>query len=337
MTRTVAAILLLATVASARVAFAQGMDIRQASGVPLPATDLPAGTVSVRVVRGSFANNLPGVDVTFDANGKPTRVKTDASGRAQVSGLAPGTRLKASATVDGERLDSQEVTIGQTGIRFVLVAGGGSAGPAAPPATPSAPATAGTVMIGPESRIVTDYSGERLNFYYVLQVVNSAPGPVDIGGPLIFELPREARGAALLDGATKQATVNGTHVTVVGPFAPGATTVSVGFELPFSGDTAHVRQSFPAPTGQLTVFALKSGSLDMQSPQFTSRQSTVEQGQPLVVGFVPALKAGEALAFDVSGLPHHAVWPRNVALGAAATCITLGLWAAFAPRRRRSA
>jgi len=335
--RLVTALLVLVTLASTRVAFAQGMDLRQASGVPLPAADIPAGTVSVRVVRGSFANNLAGVDVTFEVNGKTTIIKTDGSGRAQVSGLAAGTRLKTSAVVDGERLESQEVTIAGTGIRFVLVASGGAAPGTAVPSTPSLPATSGTITIGPESRIVTDYSGERLNFYYVLQLVNSAPTPVDIGGPLIFELPREARGAALLDGATKQATVNGTHVTVVGPFAPGATPVSVGFELPFSGDTAHVRQSFPASTGPITVFALKSGTLDMQSPQFSSRQSTVEQGQPLVVGLVPALRAGEPLSFEVTGLPHYAVWPRNVALGAAATCIVVGLWAAFSPRRRRAA
>ena len=336
----IAAVLVLCATASP--AFAQGMDLRQASGVPLPAADVPAGTVSVRVVRGSFANNLPGVDVTFDAGGKTTVVKTDAGGRAQIAGLAAGTSLKASATVDGEKLESQSVTIGQTGIRFVLVASGGTgatgaAGAAAPNSASAVPAVRGTVTIGPESRIVADYSAERLNLYYMLQIVNPAPGPVDIGGPLIVELPREARGAALLDGATKQATVNGAHVTVVGPFAAGVTSVSVGFELPFSGATAHVTQQFPVASEAFTVFTLKSGNVDMDSSQFSSKRSTTEQGQPLTVGLVPALKPGEPLAFDITGLPHYPVWPRNLALGAAATCISLGIWAAVFPRRRRSA
>src|SRR5688500_11591301 len=82
---------------------AQQMDVRQASGVPLPASDMPAGTVSVRVVRDSFANNLSGVDVVFSVNGRPTTIRTDASGRAQIDGLAPGSRVSASATVDGKR------------------------------------------------------------------------------------------------------------------------------------------------------------------------------------------------------------------------------------------
>src|SRR5262245_24416892 len=193
---------LVGVCAVAASAYGQGMDLRQASGVPLPASDIPAGTVSVRVVRGSFANNLSGVDVTFDANGKTTVMKTDTTGRAQIAGLPAGTVLRTAATVDGEKLESQPVTIAATGIRFVLVASGGAGAPAI---AANGSVSRGVVTIGPESRIVADYSGERLNMYYVLQVVNAAPGPVDIGGPLIVELPREARGAALLEGATKQA------------------------------------------------------------------------------------------------------------------------------------
>jgi hypothetical protein len=315
------------------------MDLRQASGVPLPAADVPVGTVSVRVVRGSFANNLTGVDVTFDVNGKTTTMKTDAAGRVQIAGLAPGTTLKASAVVDGERLESQSVTIGTTGIRFVLVASGGATPEASnAPAAPAAAAVRGSVTIGPESRIVADYAEERLTLYYVLQVLNRSETPVDLGGPLVIELPQGARGAGALEGATKQATIKGATVTVLGPFAPGVTSVNIGFELPFSGAEAHIEQRMPAPVDSLTVFTLNSGGLDMRSPQFTTKRSAVEQGQPLVVGFVPALKAGETLTFDVTGLPHYAVWPRNVALGAATLLIGLGLWGAIlTPARRRSA
>src|SRR5262245_8051134 len=97
-------------------------DLRLVSGVPLPATDLPAGTVSVRVVRGSFANNLPNISVDFIVDGTKKTLKTDDSGRAEVKGLAPGARVKAVAVVNGERLETQEITIGQSGIRFVLSA-----------------------------------------------------------------------------------------------------------------------------------------------------------------------------------------------------------------------
>src|SRR4051812_5911807 len=98
------------------------MDLRQAAGVPLPVADVPAGTVSVRVIRGSFANNLPNVAVQLLVNGTPRTATTDASGRAQFSGLAAGARVKATAAVDGEKLESQEFTIAASGIRVMLLA-----------------------------------------------------------------------------------------------------------------------------------------------------------------------------------------------------------------------
>jgi hypothetical protein len=192
----------------------------------------------------------------------------------------------------------------------------------------------GSVFLGPESRIVADYSDERLNIYYVLHIVNQASSPVDIGGPVIVDLPEGARGAAPLEGSSAQATVNGPRVTVTGPFAPGSTTVNIGFELPFSGPTARLEQSWPAEARQMTVFLLKSGDIDINSPQITNKQSATEQGQPLVVGLIPALPAGASLQLDITGLPHHAVWPRNLALALGGLLTLAGIAAAVFPKRR---
>ena len=318
---------------------AQQMDLRQASGVPLPAADIPAGTVSVRVVRDSFANNLSGVDVVFSVNGQLSTLKTDASGRAQVQGLSAGTRVRARAVVDGQALESQEVTIGTTGIRFVLVATGGApagGGPGAATATDSAaPAVAGAVVLGPESRVVVDYSNERLNVYYVMQVVNASSSPIDIGGPLAVDLPVAARGGTVVEGTTGKATVNGRRVIVTGPFAPGATSINVAFELPFSGSTALLEQQWPVDMQRLTVFGLKTGALDLASAQFASKRETDEQGQPLIVAFVNALPAGRSLSVSISGLPHESMWPRNIALALGGTLALAGIWAAVVPARRR--
>jgi hypothetical protein len=311
-------------------ALGRQMDLRRASGVPLPASDIPAGTVSVRVVRDSFANNLSGVDVVFSVDDRPTAVTTDASGRAQIAGLAPGVRVRARATVDDQLLESQEVTIGSTGIRFVLVAGG-----AAGAAPREAPASRGTVSLGPESRVVAEYSNERLNIYYVMQVVNTASSPVDIGGPLAIDLPQGARGGTVIEGTTGKATVNGARLIVTGPFQPGSTSVNVAFELPFSGATARLEQQWPVDLQRLTMFALKTGDLDLDSPQFASKQLTDEQGQPLVVGYVNALPAGRSLSVTISGLPHEAVWPRNTALALGGFLTLAGIWAAVVPASRR--
>jgi hypothetical protein len=313
----------------------QGMDLKQASGVPLPAGDLPAGTISVRVIRGSFANNLVGVDVRFVIDGKATTVKTVDGGRAQVSGLTRGARVKASATVGKETLETQEITVADGGVRFVLVATDDSA-PAASAAAPvSAAPIPGQVTFGPESRIVADYADERLNIYYAIQVVNPAAAPVDTGGPIVLVLPSAAKGASLMDGASPQASVSGARVTVLGPFAPGITAINVAYEMPYSGPTAHIEQRWPVAAQSVSVFALKTGDIDLASPQLTAKQSSVQQGQALVMGLLPAVPAGQVLALDITGLPHHDIWPRYVALGAAGFIASIGLWAAFIPGTRR--
>jgi hypothetical protein len=308
------------------------MDLRQASGVPLPAADLPVGSVSVRVVRGSFANNLSDVDVTFTVDGRTTVLKTDASGRAQISGLTPGAHVKAEATVGAEHLVSQDVTIAGSGIRFVLVASGDAQAAAA-----TGPAMQGQVTLGPSSRIVADFTDDRLDIYYAVQILNTASSPVDIGRTFNIDLPSAARGATIMDGSSPQAVVTNGHVVVTGPFAPGATTVNIAYSLPYDGAVAHIEQRWPVDAAAFGVFALKTGDLDLSSPQLTTKQTGVQQGQALVMGLLPALPAGQALTLDITGLPHHAAWPRNVALGMAGTIMAIGLWAAFAPGSRRRA
>lgn len=309
------------------------MDLRLAAGVPLPAPELPAGSVSVRVVRETFANNLPGQTVVFVVDGaERDSVTTDDTGRAQIDGLAPGSRVQARVEVDGEALETQETVVsGDGGVRFVLAAGLGAA-PSAP--APTVPAVPGTVSFGANSRIVLDYANELLNVYYVIEVLNQSPSPVDLGGPLVIDLPVEAQSATMLDGATPQATAEGARVTVRGPFAPGVTPVNVAFTLPFSGDTARLEQTWPAEAAPFTVFALKTGDMDLSSPQLVGKQQTEREGQPLVAGSTQAMPAGTALRLDVTGLPHRPTWPRNLAFVLAAAIAAAGFWAAFGPGAR---
>jgi hypothetical protein len=54
----------------------------------------------------------------------------------------------------------------------------------------------------------------------------------------------------------------------------------------------------------------------------------VDTGRRLLVARGPALKAGDTLAIDLSGLPHHATWPRNLALALALAVLAAGAWGA---------
>jgi hypothetical protein len=325
---------LIVVLAMAQLARAQ-MDLSQVSGQPLPSPDLPAGTVSVRVIRGTITNNIVNQPVDIAVDGKTQRVTTDANGRAQISGLKAGAQVKAVTVVDGQRLESKEFAIGSSGIRIMLVAGlaaqGNQPGPAGtPPAM--RPAVPGTVTFGPESRVVAEFAEDRLTVYYLLDIVNAGSSPVTTGGPILIDLPREARGAFLLQDSSKQASVNGDRVVVLGPFAPGNTSVRAGFEMPVRGGVAHISSKLPVALPQLIVIVQQIGGLDLESHQLTAKRDVTDQGERILVATGPAIAAGQTLDVSITGVPHHPEWPRYLALALAGTFMTAGLWAGFAAR-----
>src|SRR5215212_12211132 len=98
-------------------------DPKQMSGIPRPVDDLPKGAISVRLIRGSLSNNIAGHPVNLEIGGKVTTVNTDESGRAQFNDVPAGAKVKASADVDGEHLESQEFAAPPSGgVRLMLVA-----------------------------------------------------------------------------------------------------------------------------------------------------------------------------------------------------------------------
>jgi hypothetical protein len=165
-------------------------------------------------------------------------------------------------------------------------------------------------------------------------VVNSARTPVDIGGPLIFDLPREARGATVLENSSKQATANGPRVTVTGPFAPGVTPIEFAYVLPYRGDTARLVQHWPAALQQTTVFVYQPGGLTIASPQLSQTREVRDQGETVIVGSGAAIPAGQPLELEIRGLPSRVEWPRYLALSIAGVITLAGLWAAATARPR---
>ena len=79
-----------ALLGTASALHAQGMsgaqmpDAKQMSGIPLPVGDLAPGTVTVRVVRGSMANVIPGQVVELTGGPSPLSAKTNDAGRAEI-------------------------------------------------------------------------------------------------------------------------------------------------------------------------------------------------------------------------------------------------------------
>ena len=103
----------------------------------MPRPDVPAGSVSVRLVRGELTNNIVGHPVELHAGARTETATTDEDGRAIFTGLQPGTSVHATADVDGQRIESQAFELPpDAGVRLVLVAGAAAGPPAGGPAMP---------------------------------------------------------------------------------------------------------------------------------------------------------------------------------------------------------
>ena len=304
-------------------------DPRSMSGTPLPVGDLTSGTVVVRVVKGSMVNVVPDVPVVLDVAGTPRTVKTNDTGHAEFSGLAPGVRVKASATVAGERLESQEFQVPSAGgIRLALVATDPELAKKAEEDRKLAegPVQPGMVVLGDQSRVVFESGDDGLTVFNIFPIVNTARVRVEPPAPIVFELPADAVGASALEGSSQQVTVSGKVVTVKGPFAPGTTLVQFAYTMPYSSGELTWEQRMPAPLDHVAVMAQKVGETHVTSPQFSDHQEMPAEGQMFIVGRGPGLKAGDVLTLNFTGLPHAATWPRNLVLALAVIVLAGGAW-----------
>ena len=301
-------------------------DPKQMSGIPRPVTDLPDGTVSIRLIRGDLSKNIANHPVELRAGAKVLTQNTDESGRAQFSGLTAGAALTASAVVDGERLESREFPApDKGGIRLMLVATDTSKGPAT---TPGAAAIAGEVVIGNQSRLVVEPGEDGVQVFYLLDISNTARAPVNPSKPFAFDMPAGAVGTTIMDGSSPLASATGTRVTVLSPIPPGHTFVQVASELPATNGAVTIRQTFPAGFEQLAVVVKKVGATTVRSAQITEQRELPADGGMFIAATGGTVAAGQAITIEVAGFPHHSTTPRTVALALSVVIVCIGVWGA---------
>src|SRR5262245_4809112 len=297
-------------------------DPKQMSGIPRPVDDLPSGSISVRLIRGQLSNNIVNHPVQLRVGDKTLTVNTDDAGRAQFDKVAPGATVKAAADVDGEHLESQEFSApAQGGIRLMLVATDPTK-----KANPQAPPVPGQVVIATDSRIVMEPGDEVVTVYYLLNILNSSQTPVTPPSVFMFDVPREAIGTTLMEGSTKQASVQTPRVRIEGPFAPGVTPLQIGFELPASSGAVTITQKFPADMEHLAVVVKKVGDAALSSAQLTRQQEFPVAEGTYIAGTGGRIPAGQTIALEVGGLPHHSAVPSAIALGLAVMIVAGGVW-----------
>jgi hypothetical protein len=307
-------------------------DPKQMSGIPRPVTDLPSGSISVRVIKGDLSNNIPNQPVELHIGDTVQTVKTDENGRAQFDNVSSGT-VKAITVVEGERLESQEFPApAGGGIRLMLVATDLEK-EKQKAADAAAPAISGMVVLSGESRIVIEPGDQRLDVYYILEIVNTARVRVNPPAVFEFEMPKGTRTANILRGSSQQVSTTGMHVRVVGPFAPGKTVVQIAGDIPVESGTLNIVAKFPAIFEQPVVIMKKDGDMKLVSPQLDRQQETTTEGANIIIGAGNALPAGSELRITLTGLAHHSPLPRQIALVLTGLIVAAGVWAVAVRRR----
>ena len=319
-------------------------DPRQMSGIPLPDPQLSSGTITVRVIRGSLANNVPDHPVELRQGDNVVTVATDMEGRAEFLTLNAGQTVIASTELDGVRLDSQPFQVpGRGGIRLMLV----GVGESDTGALNEVPAQSGTVTFGAESRVVLELGEETVSIFYLFDIVNSLAAPVELPeGPVVLTLPAGAVSTTVLRDSHPQTRSEGPVVTLSGPFQSGNTPLRVAYVLPYTGDNVAVEQELPVALEALLLIVEKWNAMDIASDQIARRADMnpdEADGGTYIFAAGPPIRSGSTLSFEITGLPHHSRLPTNMALAVVFVIFCVGTWGSLVPvdasaedeRRRR--
>ena len=200
------------------------------------------------------------------------------------------------------------------------------------------PARPGVVEIGPESRIIIEYQDDNLTVFYLLEVLNNARTPIDIGGPLLIRLPTGAAGASMMQGSSPHASAQGRHADDHRS-VPAGQDDRAGRILAAAGRRElHLAADLAGGAGAgLRRRRRRSATCRSSSPQLTDMREMNSDGQSFIMATGGRLNAGDTLVLNLTGLPAHSNTPRNAALIAALIMFAVGAWFALSPAKAHAA
>ena len=284
----------IALLGCAASALAQPMfDPAQMSGIPRPDPQVPAGELTVRVIRGQMTHNVTGQRVEIvAADGASKQETTGADGRARFTALPIGSRWTARTELDGQILVSQPIDMpAQAGVRLMLVgkAEPGAATAAAPAAQAPAPAPAGDrskLRLGETTRLIVEFEDDWLSFFWVYDLRNDGseayqPGPEG----LLLPLPQGAKSASIQRMGAEPPparVVEGRGTLWTGPLPPGATQLIVGFALPFDAE-ARLRTEVGLPLAEWQLITRDGNGLSFEGDGIGQPERRMREGQAFSV------------------------------------------------------
>ena len=186
-------------------AIAQMPDPRPMHGQAIPAGELPAGSVTVRVVRQAWATTWLACRWSSTEPATVRHATTGAEGRAQYMSVPAGRSRARDAVVDSERLESTTFDVpGAGGVRTILVAGLGldRRRPAARRRQPPRPRPARRVVVWQQHALCRRVPGRHHRGVLPARDRQQHGRARPPASPLVIDLPDEAVGAALLEEAS---------------------------------------------------------------------------------------------------------------------------------------
>jgi hypothetical protein len=315
---------------------AEAGDVQNMAVRPLMVGELPVGTVTVRVGRGSLTNAAVGVDVVAtvaapDGKASARTEKTKADGRATFSGLPVGATFQAQTVVDDERLQTASFTIPtEGGARLMLVSKAEEGAENTPPANPHAAAHGhggtpaetvsdageGTsdpsvVRVSSSSKLLIDMREDSLAVMENLVLENTSDRifRAEHGG-IAIPLPAEANGVEAIEGSSHLELDQGSTIFLREAIPPsgsprGPAQARFGFLLPIAGENSVTfRQPMPFGIENPVVMVPESDHLKLTAPGLQALAPQADdRGVQIQIFQLASVPRNGVLSITVSGLP----------------------------------
>jgi hypothetical protein len=201
---------------------------------------------------------------------------------------------------------------------------------------------AGAVSVG-EVRILGELDAAAFDGReeHILEVAGDAPVVAEDGKPLVaIPIPTAATDVRFgsADSAAQVVPLpDGTGIGVLGPLAPGKTSLEIRYRLPADGGPFTLTRRFGAHVPLLSVYLADTGDLRIDSDRLHRRRPAKTPDRTYVHLEAFELAPGEEASFTVALRPLQRQVPRGAMIGLVALLTGLAAFALVGPLRRAPA